>query len=149
MIKVLTDSIALNVTYDRVNVDKGTYKGEIHVDRYGREVPQGLNKSVSLTTCTSSSKQLREAFLDIYDKYTDRKLYIRKLNLTVANLTNDGFQQFDMFTDQTQLEREKKMQHAMLDIKKKYGKNAVLRGLSYEESATTRTRNGQIGGHKA
>ena len=55
----VTDSIALNVTYDRVNVDKGTYKGEIHVDRYGREVPQGLNKSVSLTTCTSSSKQLR------------------------------------------------------------------------------------------
>ena len=54
-----------------------------------------------------------------------------------------------MFTDQTQLEREKKMQHAMLDIKKKYGKNAVLRGLSYEEGATTRTRNGQIGGHKA
>ena len=145
----VTDSIALNVTYDRVNVDKGTYKGEIHVDRYGREVPQGLNKSVSLTTCTSSSKQLREAFLDIYDKYTDRKLYIRKLNLTVANLTNDGFQQFDMFTDQTQLEREKKMQHAMLDIKKKYGKNAVMKANNLQSKATAIERNGQIGGHRA
>ena len=145
----VTDSIALNVTYDRVNVDKGTYKGEIHVDRYGREVPQGLNKSVSLTTCTSSSKQLREAFLDIYDKYTDRKLYIRKLNLTVANLTNEGFQQFDMFTDQTQLEREKKMQHAMLDIKKKYGKNAVMKANNLQNKATAIERNGQIGGHRA
>ena len=145
----VTDSIALNVTYDRVNVDKGTYKGEIHVDRYGREVPQGLNKSVSLTTCTSSSKQLREAFLDIYDKYTDRKLYIRKLNLTVANLTNEGFQQFDMFTDQTQLEREKKMQHAMLDIKKKYGKNAVMKANNLQSKATAIERNGQIGGHRA
>ena len=145
----VTDSIALNVTYDRVNVDKGTYKGEIHVDRYGREVPQGLNKSVSLTTCTSSSKQLREAFLDIYDKYTNRKLYIRKLNLTVANLTNEGFQQFDMFTDQTQLEREKKMQHAMLDIKKKYGKNAVMKANNLQSKATAIERNGQIGGHRA
>ena len=145
----VTDSIALNVTYDRVNVDKGTYKGEIHVDRYGREVPQGLNKSVSLTTCTSSSKQLREAFLDIYDKYTNRKLYIRKLNLTVANLTNEGFQQFDMFTDQTQLEREKKMQHAMLDIKKKYGKNAVMKANNLQDKATAIERNGQIGGHRA
>lgn len=145
----VTDSIALNVTYDRVNVDKGTYKGEIHVDRYGREVPQGLNKSVSLTTCTSSSKQLREAFLDIYDKYTNRKLYIRKLNLTVANLTNEGFQQFDMFTDQTQLEREKKMQHAMLDIKKKYGKNAVMKANNLQNKATAIERNGQIGGHRA
>ncbi len=111
-------------------------KGEIHVDRYGREVPQGLNKSVSLTTCTSSSKQLREAFLDIYDKYTNRKLYIRKLNLTVANLTNEGFQQFDMFTDQTQLEREKKMQHAMLDIKKNMVENAVMKANNLQNKAT-------------
>ena len=111
--------------------------------------PHGLNKSVSLTTCTSSSKQLREAFLDIYDKYTNRKLYIRKLNLTVANLTNEGFQQFDMFTDQTQLEREKKMQHAMLDIKKKYGKNAVMKANNLQNKATAIERNGQIGGHRA
>ena len=85
----------------------------------------------------------------IYIKYTDRKLYIRKLNLTVANLTNEGFQQFDMFTDQTQLEREKKMQHAMLDIKKKYGKNAVMKANNLQSKATAIERNGQIGGHRA
>ena len=79
----------------------------------------------------------------------NKKAYFDYLNLTVANLTNEGFQQFDMFTDQTQLEREKKMQHAMLDIKKKYGKNAVMKANNLQNKATAIERNGQIGGHRA
>ena len=121
----------------------------IHIDRYGRAVPQGLNKSVSLTSATSSSKKLREAFLDTYDKYADRKLSIRKLTLTVGNLSDEGFQQVDMFTDQNSLEREKKMQKAMLDIKRRFGKNAVMKANNLQNKATAKERNEQIGGHRA
>ena len=146
---LVTDSINLNIAYDRINVDSGNYRGEIHIDRYGRAVPQGLNKSVSLTSATSSSKKLREAFLDTYDKYADRKLSIRKLTLTVGNLSDEGFQQVDMFTDQNLLEREKKMQKAMLDIKKRFGKNAVMKANNLQNKATAKERNEQIGGHRA
>lgn len=146
---LVTDSINLNIAYDRINVDSGNYRGEIHIDRYGRAVPQGLNKSVSLTSATSSSQKLREAFLDVYDKYADRELSIRKLTLTVGNLSDEGFQQVDMFTDQNALEREKKMQKAMLDIKKRFGKNAVMKANNLQNKATAKERNEQIGGHRA
>ena len=169
--RLATDQLVLTVSYDIENLTdpkrRGYYKGEIVTDQYGRKIPKHAHGTVNLGKMTSSAREIIQAATDLYDKIVDHNMLIRKLQITANRLGEESpaeetevFEQMDLFTDYaSQLEerkqekeakeREKKMQQAMLDIKKKYGKNAVLKGMSLEKGATARERNNQIGGHRA
>lgn len=166
-----TNQIVLTVGYDIENLTdparRSRYRGPVTVDPYGRRIPKHAHGTVNLKKATSSSKIIIEAVLELYDRIVDTDLLVRRINLSVNNVTaegtdpaGDGSQQLDMFTDYeaeqkrheeeaAELEQEKQLQHAMLDIKKKFGKNALLKGMNLQEGATARQRNKQIGGHKA
>lgn len=147
---LVTDSLTLDVGYDRENCDKGIYKGPVHIDHYGRAVPKGAHGSVKLDNPTNLGSILISSATALFDRITDQKLTIRRITLSANRVTQDeGFFQVDLFTDTKKLEKEKQLQEAMLGIKKKFGKNAVLRGTNYLDGATMRERNEQIGGHKA
>ena len=169
--RLVTDQMVLTIGYDLENLTdpriKRLYKGPVTTDRYGRRVPRHAHGTVNLTRPSSSSKQLTEAVLGLYERIVDKNLLIRRVCLAANRVveearinTQDTFQQLDLFTDyealkeqqaqeEAMLERERKMQLAMLDIKKKFGKNAILKGMNLQDGATTLTRNRQIGGHKA
>lgn len=147
---LVTDSLTLDVGYDRENCDKGIYKGSVHIDHYGRTVPKGAHGSVKLDNPTNLGSILISSVTALFDRITYRNLTIRRITLSANRVTQDeGFFQVDLFTDTKKLEKEKQLQEAMLGIKKKFGKNAVLRGTNYLDGATMRERNEQIGGHKA
>lgn len=144
-----TDSLTLRISYDRQSMDDGTYKGAVHIDQYGRTLPKSAHGTANLGTMSSSSQKITEAVLHLYDQIIDRKLLVHKISLTANNVADETFRQYDLFTDPVQVERERKMQQMMLDIQKRFGKNAILKGTSLEAGATTRDRNRQIGGHRA
>lgn len=147
---LVTDSLTLDIGYDRENCDKGIYHGPVHIDHYGRTVPKGAHSSTRLDNPTNLSSQLMAATTELFDRIANRNLTVRRITITVNRVVKDqGILQVDLFTDTSKLEREKSLQAAMLGIKKKFGKNAVLKGSNYLEGATMRERNGQIGGHKA
>ena len=168
---MVTDQLVLTVGYDIDNLtDPGirkSYKGSVTTDRYGRKVPKHAHGTQNLKIPTSSSLQLMAAAEELYDRIINSHLLVRRITLTANRVVvessvkkQDIFEQMDLFTDyekreaeekkeQQELEKEKKLQRAMLDIKKKYGKNAVLKGMNLQEGATARNRNGQIGGHRA
>ena len=168
---LVTDQIVITVGYDIDNLTdvhrKNLYKGEVTVDHYGRCIPKHAHGSANLDSPTSSTRLIMQAVTDLYDQIVDKNLLVRRLNITANHIVKessivqkDDYQQLNLFTDyeaiqkkeaeeKEALEREKKIQHALLSIKKKYGKNAVLRGMNLEEGATARDRNTQIGGHKA
>ncbi len=147
----LTDSLSVYVGYDRENITPGkSFTGAVSMDHYGRAVPKPVHGSTKLKPATNLGSKIISGVLEIFDKITDQKLLIRRLNVCAGRLVEDiGMQQMDMFTDTAALEREKRLQEAMMGIKSKFGKNAILRGISYMEGATARERNGIIGGHKA
>ena len=167
--KIKTNQIVMTLVYDVCNLTdpKIKYSGEVTKDNYGREIPKHAHGTENLAEFSSSSKELTAAALRLFDRITDRRLFLRKLYITAANLTDedsikpkDESVQLDFFTDyeaertekdekKALLEKEKRMQEAMLKIKKKHGKNAILKGTNFEDGATARERNGQIGGHKA
>ena len=169
--KLVTDQIVLTVGYDIENLTDPNrsrrYRGEVTVDRYGRKVPKHAHGTTNLKKQTSSTRLITEAVLGLYDQIVDKNLLIRRINITANKLVDERtvsekveFEQLDLFTDyqarekekakeDAALEREKKLQMAMLDIKKKFGKNAILKGMNLQEGATARDRNEQIGGHKA
>ena len=148
--KLVTDSLTLEVGYDRENVDTGSYRGVTQTDRYGRTLPKAAHGTVRLDTPTNLGSQIVEQSVRLFERITDPALTVRRINLAANRVQpDDGVVQVDLFTDAKKLEKEKKLQQAMLGIKNKYGKNAVLKASSYEEGATMRQRNGQIGGHKA
>lgn len=157
--KLVTDQIVLDIGYDKEASD---YSGPSHTDRYGRKLPKPAHGSVRLPSYTSSSMEITESAMTLYDKIVNPNLLVHRLTVTFPNVMDEDrartgtFVQYDLFTDPSELEkqeqkreREKKMQKAMLDIKEKYGKNAILKGMSLEEGATAIERNRQIGGHKA
>ena len=164
-----TDQLTLTVGYDIENIKdperRRQFKGEVKTDRYGRSIPKHAHGTANLGKYTSSTKAILAAVSALYDRIVDPGLLVRRLNLTANRVLNEqsipeesGFEQLDLFSggtaeDQAESEaalaREKKIQSAMLGIKKKYGKNAILKGRSLEEGATARERNRQIGGHKA
>ena len=168
---MVTDQLVLTVGYDIDNltdpVIRKSYKGPVTTDRYGRKVPKHAHGTQNLKMPTSSSLQLMAAAEELYDRIINKHLLVRRITLTANRVVvensvkkQDTFEQMDLFTDyakreaeekkeQQELEKEKKLQRAMLDIKKKYGKNAVLKGMNLQEGATARNRNGQIGGHRA
>ena len=147
---LVTDSLTLDIGYDRENCDKGIYHGSVHIDHYGRTVPKSAHGSTRLDNPTNLSSQLMAATTELFDRITNRNLTVRRITIAANRVVKDqGILQVDLFTDTSKLEREKSLQATMLGIKKKFGKNAVLKGTNYLEGATMRERNGQIGGHKA
>ena len=145
-----TDSLTLDVGYDRENCDKGSYRGPVHIDHYGRSVPKGAHGSIKLDNPTSLGSVIITAVVKLFDRIVNRSLTVRRITIAANRVVRDeGVYQFDLFTDTEKQEKEKSLQKAMLGIKKKYGKNAVLKGTNYLEGATMRERNQQVGGHKA
>ena len=162
---LVTDQIVLTVGYDRENlldpVRRKAYKGEITRDPYGREIPKHGHGSVHLGRYTASIRQITDAAMALFDRIADPNLLVRRVNIVAARIlpeadapAEDG--QLDLFTDwaaqekeAAALQREKRRQQAVLAIRKKYGKNAILKGMNYQDGATTRERNAQIGGHQA
>ena len=167
-----TDQIVVTVGYDIENLTdperSKKYHGAVVKDHYGRAIPKHSHGTINLDGHTSSTKKIMCAVSELFDRIVDKNLLVRRLNIvanhvlpeTDAPKNNDGFEQLDLFTDytaleakraqeQVELEREKKMQQAMLTIKKKFGKNAILKGMNLEDGATAMDRNAQIGGHKA
>lgn len=163
---LVTDQIVLTVGYDTEGVPKN-YSGSFSFDRYGRKTPKPAHGSINLENFTSSTRKIIDKTLELYDKIVNSRLMIRRVYVVANHVVSEksvndkqGFEQLDFFTDyesferkqneeSRRLEREKRIQTAMLKIKKKYGKNAILKGMNFEEGATTIERNGQVGGHKA
>ncbi len=146
---VVTDSLTLYIGYDRCVVDAGDYSGELHIDRYGRKVPKSAHGTASLPEASSSAKKITAALLELFDRIADRNLFVRRVTLTANRLAEEGYEQLSLFSDETENQKERKMQEAMLAIRRRYGKNAVLKGTNLQEGATALQRNCQIGGHKA
>ncbi len=158
-----TNQLTLTIGYDVENLTRPEihYTGPIVTDNYGRKIPKHAHGTANLQRRMSSTRRIMEAVTALYDRITDPALLVRRVTLSANFLerdqgTQEPFQQLDLFGDaqarekeNAELEREKRRQMAMLGIKKKYGKNAILRGMNLEEGATMMERNGQIGGHKA
>ena len=160
---LVTDQLILTVGYDIENLIDSTrqivYQGEVATDHYGRKVPKHAHGTANLGKYTSSTKEILQAITTLYDQIVDKNLLIRRLNVTANHVLQENQapslpvnMQMDFFAPNEQSEsdiREKRRQKAMLTIKKKFGKNAILKGMNFEEGATARDRNSQIGGHKA
>ena len=161
---LVTDQMVLTVGYDIESANG--YAGEITADRYGRKVPKSANGSINLGKQTSSTRIIIDAVTELYERIVDKKLLIRRMYIVANHIVSErevleeAPVQLDLFTDyevlkklqaeeEKELAREKEIQKAMLKIKKKYGKNAILKGMNLEEGATTIERNRQVGGHKA
>ena len=173
--RLTTNQVTLTVNYDTeclTNPDiRAKYHGEVVIDHYGRPVPKYAHGSVALPFHTSSARYIVNAILQIFDQTVNSDLLVRRLtigtlNVTPEELTENPFgdqyinDQLNLFTDYDKLEeqrnkesatldRERKMQEALIGIKRKFGKNAILKGINFEEGATAKSRNSQIGGHKA
>ena len=167
--KFLTKQLVLTINYDIENLTNpdifNKYFGEITLDSYGRKIPKHSHGTVNLEHYTSSSSIIMESFVNLFDKISNPILLIRKLNLTVSKLicedkvqTNKKVEQINLFTDYKKKEieeakqkddenKEKEIQKVILQIKNKYGKNAILKGMNLTEGATAIERNKQIGGH--
>ena len=147
---LVTDSLTLDVGYDRENCDSGKYKGPVHIDRYGRTVPKGAHGSTKLDNPTNLGSQLIKVAATLFDQIADKTLTVRRITIAANRVVKDeGIFQVNLFTDTTKMEKEKQLQEVMLGLKKKFGKNAVLKGTNYLDGATMKERNKQIGGHRA
>ncbi len=165
--ELLTDQIVLMVGYDIENLTDteraSHYKGEITIDRYGRKVPKHARGTANMGKHTSSTRLVMEKTLELFDRIVDKNLLTRRLTISANHLLNESEIDPAMQVDQLTLfdqpendekntkadEREKRMQKALLDIKNKFGSNAILKGTSFMEGATGKDRNETIGGHKA
>ena len=146
---LVTNAMVLTVGYDRENVDKGIYRGETVVDFYGRTIPKPAHGTANIGYYTSSQAVMAEAVMKLFDRIVDPKLTVRRLNLVAADIVDASYEQYDLFTDVQKQQREKKRLKAELLIKKRFGKNAIVKGMDLQDGATTIERNGQIGGHRA
>lgn len=166
----VTDMLVLTIEYDIENLKNAKYSklynGEIKEDRYGRRVPKPAHGTLRLENKTFSTRIISNGFVQLFDRIINKNLLVRKIYLTVGNLTDENelkevekYEQVNLFTnygelakkekeEKIKLEKEHKIQSAIIGIKNKYGKNAIIKGMDLEESATTIQRNGQIGGHQ-
>ncbi len=169
--RLVCDHVVLYIGYDVENLKDpsrmSTYSGDIKLDHYGRAVPKSARGTASFGKHTSSARIITEKVLTVYEQAVEKNLLIRRITLAAGHilpedkvLNNQGYEQISLFTDIFELERqqameesalnkERKMQDALIFIKSRYGKNAILRGTNFQEGATARERNAQIGGHKA
>ena len=165
-----TDQIVLTIGYDIENLTNPStekrYKGEITIDAYGRKVPKHSHGTANIDHKTSSTKTITNEVMKLYDKIVNPILLVRRLNVTACNIVNEEYkestpiiEQIDLFTNYEEVSKqkekslkdeieEKKIQKALLNIKKKYGKNSILKAMNYEEGATAKDRNLEVGGHK-
>ena len=168
---LLTDQIVLTVGYDIENLssDREAYHGEVVSDFYGRKIPKHAHGTKTLKRYTSSTKRIVDATLELYDEIVNPKLTVRRIYVVANRVCREGEvrevasagEQISMFDDdygareeriaaeREDMEKEKRIQRTLIDIKKKYGKNAILKGMNLEEGATAKDRNRQIGGHRA
>ena len=168
---LVTDQMVLTVGYDIDNLTnpetRKLYQGEITTDHYGRRIPKHAHGTANIGRKTSSTMLIMDAVMNLYDNIVNKNLLVRRVYVTANHVTAEqtaaetqSFEQLDLFTDyealekkkkeeEEKLKREKQLQEAMLAIKKKYGKNAILKGMNLEEGAMTKERNQQIGGHKS
>ena len=169
---LVTNQIVITIGYDIENltdpIRRKNYKGEIVTDPYGRQIPKHSHGSINLKQYCSSTKIILDAVSELYDCVINPELLVRRLNITANNVISESeakslpqpSEQLDLFTDYAALDeqraqqeaemvKEKKVQQALLDIKKKFGKNAILKGMNFEDGATAKDRNQQIGGHRA
>lgn len=166
----VTDMLVLTIEYDIENLKNAKYSkfynGEIKEDRYGRRVPKPAHGTFRLENKTFSTRIISNGFVQLFDRIINKNLLVRKIYLTVGNLTDENelkkvekYEQVNLFTnygelakkeeeERIKLEKEHKIQSTIIGIKNKYGKNAIIKGMDLEESATTIQRNGQIGGHQ-
>ena len=151
---LVTDQLILTINYDRL---QDGYTGEMQADYYGRFVPKPAHGSVNLDKFTNSNKKICDKVMFLYHKIINSKLNIRRINLVANHVkVDDGTEkprQLDIFTDYAKESadeaKEKRLQSATLEIKKRYGKNSILKAANFEEGATMRIRNRQVGGHRA
>ena len=170
---LVTDQLVLTVGYDTESLSdpgiRGTYNGEITTDRYGRHIPKHAHGTANMDGYTSSTRLITDAMLGLYDRIVSKKLLVRRINVTANRVVSEAEAkkatakegQISIFdidptvetgkeeNESQTLENEKKLQKAVIDIKKKFGKNAILKGMNLQEGATAKDRNRQIGGHKA
>ena len=147
--KLVTSSVTLNINYDIESLEKTDYKGEIVTDYYSRAVPKPARGTIFVGQDTNSSKAIINGFMDLYEKITDPSLLIRKINVTAINVKPAEMRQGSLFDEEDNDIKEENLQKVRLEIMKKYGKNALLKGTNLTEGATAIERNSQIGGHKA
>ena len=163
---VVTDQIVLTIGYDRESLAGGSYDGEITVDYYGREVPKHAHGTISLGRHTSSTRIITEAAMRLFDSIAGEKLLSRRIGIAACNVireedipAEEKYEQMSIFdlaedkekqdAEDEELAKERALQQAMLEIKHKYGKNAVVKAKNLNKGGTAIERNGQIGGHKA
>ena len=141
------------------------YHGEVIIDAYGRRVPKHAHGTANIDHKTSSTKIITKEVMKLYDRIVNPILLVRRLNLTACNVVSEEYEekpvieQIDLFTNYEAISKqkendfkdeieEKKIQKTLLNIKKKYGKNSILKAMNFEEGATAKERNEEVGGHK-
>ena len=150
--QLVTYQIVLSVGYDRESLEGGDpYTGQTVSDYYGRNVPRPAHGSINLGRFSSSTRLITEAAMSLFDRIVDRKLLVRRMYIVASHVLREEAvpEQAELFGDAEGEAREKKRQKAILEIRRRFGKNAILKGMDFEEGATAIERNAQIGGHKA
>ncbi len=163
--QLVTKQLTLTIGYDVENT--ANYKGEIKADRYGRNVPKAAHGTANIEKFTSSTRLISEAVLKLYDEIVDKNLTVRRITIAACNLIPEkeaenktNYEQLSLLSscdeltakrekEENELKKERKIQETMIDIKQRYGKNAIIKGSNLQEGATTIERNTSIGGHKA
>ena len=163
---LVTSKLVLTIGYDVENLISPeiskSYTGEITIDHYGRKVPKHAHGTINIDHKTSSTKIITIAIMELYDRIIDKKLLVRRVNITADGVVNEddyknikAYEQLDIFNDYKKIETERKkeksekeLQKAVINIKSKYGKNAIIKGMNLQEGGTTIERNEQVGGHK-
>ncbi len=164
---LMTDQMVLTVGYDVDNLldpeRRQRYKGPVETDRYGRKVPKYAHGTANLPAYSSSTREITQTVMELFDRIVDKELLVRRMTIAACRILTESavsrgapMEQLDLFAQpeaaeaqEARRQREKRRQQAVLEIQKKYGKNAILKGMNLEEGATARERNRQIGGHKA
>ena len=139
------------VSFDPKSLEENPYyEGPVSIDFYGRLHPCHVGGSFKLRNRTNSNQEIMNLLLDAFTKKVDKTLLVRRLGLCAMDTRkDDGMVQLDLFTDYDALDKERRLQRALLEVRQKYGSNALLRGFNYMNGGTARERNLQIGGHKA
>ena len=161
--RLTTNQLVLTVGYDVESIKNPyiNYTGQVTMDYYGRKVPKHAHGTAKLNKSTSSSKIIVNAVMNLFDRIVDEKLLVKRVCIAAGRVNGYGkeseeYEQLDLFTDykkkeaeELALRKERELQLAILRMERKYGKNAVLKGMNFLEGATTIERNAQVGGHKA
>ncbi|MBR0169775.1 MAG: DNA methylase [Bacteroidales bacterium] len=165
-LRMVAHQVGIFINYDTASLKQGSYDGDVVSDYYGRPAPKPAHGGANFATPTASARIITETVMQIFNQVVNPRLLVRRLTITVNQVVGEdevdtnAAEQLDMFTDyeavarqreaaQVALDKERRMQEAVLSIKRKYNKNAIFKGVDLEEGATARDRNAQIGGHKA